>query len=228
MEDRLPLRKGMTRLIFIRHGQSVANEEGRFAGQTNVPLTELGKAQAKYAAEYITKREKIDKIYSSDLQRAHNTALPVSEITGIPINDAKELREICAGIWEGRLANEIEVEYEKEFQTWRKDYANARLPGGESVQEVYERVVPFVKQIAKENDGLTLLFASHASPIRAVDCYSQGWSWQRMSDVPFVKNSAISIFEYNPDDDSISLIERNLTEHLDSSMISNIPKGLRN
>ena len=49
-----------------------------------------------------------------------------------------------------------------------------------------------------------------------------------MSDVPFVKNSAISIFEYNPDDDSISLIERNLTEHLDPSMISNIPKGLRN
>ena len=103
----------MTRLIFIRHGQSEANAQNRFAGQTNVPLTELGKAQAKCAAEYIVKREKIDKIYSSDLQRAHNTALPVSELTGIPINDATELREICAGIWEGRLANEIEVEYEK-------------------------------------------------------------------------------------------------------------------
>ena len=218
----------MTRLILIRHGQSVANKENRFAGQTDVPLTELGELQAKCAAEYLITHEKIDKIYSSDLQRAHNTALPTSKLTGIPINDATELREICAGVWEGRLASEIEIEYEKEFHTWRKDYANARLPGGESVQEVYERVVPFVKQIAKENDGLTLLFASHASPIRAVDCYSQGWSWQRMSDVPFVKNSAISIFEYNPDDDSISLIERNLTEHLDPSMISNIPKGLRN
>ena len=218
----------MTRLIFIRHGQSEANEQNRFAGHTDVPLTELGIAQAKCAAEYITKREKIDKIYSSDLQRSHNTALPVSEITDIPINDAKELREICAGDWEGRLANEIEVEYEKEFYTWRHDFSNARLPGGESVQEVYERVVPFVKKIAKENEGLTLLFASHASPIRAVDCNAQGWGWQRMSDVPFVKNSAISIFEYNPDDDSISLIERNLTKHLDPSMVSNIPKGLRN
>ena len=58
----------MTRLILIRHGQSEANEQNRFAGQTNVPLTELGKIQAKSAAEYITKREKIDKIYSSDLQ----------------------------------------------------------------------------------------------------------------------------------------------------------------
>ncbi len=218
----------MTKLIFIRHGQSEANEQNRFAGQTNVPLTELGRTQARCAAEYITKREKIDKIYSSDLQRAHNTALPVSEITGLPINDARELREICAGIWEGRLANEIEVEYEKEFRIWRKDYANARLPGGESVQEVYERVVPFVKRVAKENDGLTLLFASHASPIRAVDCNSRGFGWERMSEVSFVNNSAISIFEYNPENDSITPIERNITDHLKPETMSYIPKGLRN
>lgn len=218
----------MTRLIFIRHGQSEANLQNRFAGQTNVPLTDLGKSQAKKAAEYIIKHEKIDKIYSSDLQRAHNTAVPVSELTGIPINDVKELREICAGIWEGRLANEIEIEYEQEFRTWRKDYANARLPGGESVQEVYERVVPFVKKTAKENDGLTLLFASHASPIRAVECNSRGFGWERMSEVSFVNNSAISIFEYEPNTDTITLVERNLTEHLDPAMMSYIPKGLRN
>lgn len=218
----------MTRLIFIRHGQSLANQQNRFAGQTDVPLTELGMAQAERAAEYILKHEKIDKIYSSDLQRAHNTALPVSELTGIPINDVKELREICAGIWEGRLANEIEIEYEQEFRTWRKDYAHARLPGGESVQEVYERVVTFVKRIAKENDGLTLLFASHASPIRAVECNSRGFGWERMSEVSFVNNSAISIFEYEPNTDTITLVERNLTEHLDPAMMSYIPKGLKN
>ena len=218
----------MTKLIFIRHGQSEANLQNRFAGQTNVPLTDLGKSQAKKAAEYIIKHEKIDKIYSSDLQRAHNTAVPVSELTGIPINDVKELREICAGIWEGRLVNEIEIEYEQEFRTWRKDYANARLPGGESVQEVYERVVPFVKKTAKENDGLTLLFASHASPIRAVECNSRGFGWERMSEVSFVNNSAISIFEYEPNTDTITLVERNLTEHLDPAMMSYIPKGLRN
>ena len=218
----------MTRLIFIRHGQSLANEQDKFAGQTDVPLTELGKNQAKCAAEYIVKREKIDKIYSSDLQRAHNTALPVSELTGLPINDVKGLRELCAGVWEGMFVSDIAVKYEKEFNTWRNDFSNAHLPEGESVQEVYERVVPFVKQLARENDGLTLLLTSHATPIRAVDCNAQGWGWQRMADVPFVKNSAISIFEYNPDDDSISLIERNLTEHLAPSMVTFVPKGLKN
>ena len=218
----------MTRLILIRHGQSEANEQNRFAGQTDVPLTDLGRAQAESAARYLVAHEKIDKIYSSDLQRAHNTALPTSLLTGVPIIDTKGLREICAGIWEGRAVSEIEVEYAEEFRTWRKDYANARLPGGESVQEVYERVVPYVKRIARENDGLTLLIASHATPVRAVDCNSRGWGWERMSEVPFVNNSAISIFEYDEKTDTISPIERNITEHLDPSMMSYIPKGLRN
>ena len=218
----------MTRLIFIRHGQSLANKQNRFAGQTNVPLTDLGKEQAERAAEYLIKREKIDKIYSSDLQRAHDTALPTAKLTGLPINDVEGLREICAGVWEGRLVTEIIVEYEKEFNVWRNDFSNARLPGGESVQEVYERVIPFVKQIAKENDGLTLLLASQATPIRAVECNSRGWGWERMADVPFVNNTAISIVEYDEKTDTISLIERDITEHLDESSMSYVPKGLKN
>ena len=218
----------MTRLILIRHGQSLANEQDKFAGQTDVPLTELGKMQARCAAEYIIKREKIDKIYSSDLQRAHDTAFPVSELTGLPINDVKGLREICAGVWEGRLVSEIIREYEKEFDTWRNDFSNARLPEGESVREVYERVVPFVKQLAKENDGLTLFLASHATPVRAVECNSRGWGWERMADVPFVNNSAMSIFEYDEKTDTLSLVERDIREHLKPSLMSYVPKGLRN
>ena len=218
----------MTRLILIRHGQSLANEQDKFAGQTDVPLTELGKMQARCAAEYIIKREKIDKIYSSDLQRAHDTAFPVSELTGLPINDVKGLREICAGVWEGRFVSEIIREYEKEFDTWRNDFSNARLPEGESVREVYERVVPFVKQLAKENDGLTLFLASHATPVRAVECNSRGWGWERMADVPFVNNSAMSIFEYDEKTDTLTLVERDIREHLKPSLMSYVPKGLRN
>lgn len=218
----------MTRLILIRHGQSEANEQNRFAGQTNVPLTELGKIQAKSAAEYITKREKIDKIYSSDLQRAHDTALPVSELTGLPINDVKGLREICAGVWEGMTVADIAEQYETEFNVWRNDFSNAHLPEGESVQNVYERVVPFVKQIARENNGLTLVLTSHATPIRAVLCNAQGWGWQRMCDVPFVNNSAISIFEYDEKTDTLHVIEHGIKEHLDPAIMSYIPKGLRN
>lgn len=218
----------MTRLIFIRHGQSIANEQNRFAGHTDIDLTPLGHAQAKCAAEYLVKHEKIDKIYSSDLKRAHNTALPTAELLGLPVNDTKELREICAGAWEGMLVSDIWKKYEKEFTVWRTDFSNAVCPEGESVEELYARVVPAVKKIARENDGLTLLLASHASPIRAVDCNSRGFGWEKMSDVPFVNNSAISIFEYDKETDKITLIERNKLDHLDASMITLIPTGLRN
>lgn len=218
----------MTRLIFIRHGQSVANAEGRFAGHTDVDLTQIGYAQAESAAQYIASREKIDKIYSSDLKRAHNTALPASRLLGLPINDVEGLREICAGDWEGRLVSEIQVEYEKDFYAWRNDYSHARCTGGESVEELYLRVVPFVKTIARENDGLTLLLASHASPIRAIDCNSRGYDWDRMSDVPFVKNSAFTIFNYDSDTDGFTLIERDVIDHLDPSLVTFIPTGLRN
>ena len=218
----------MTRLIFIRHGQSVANAEGRFAGQTNVALTDIGRDQAKLAAEYIVKREKIDKIYSSDLSRAHDTALPTAELLGLPIHPVKGLRELCAGAWEGMLVTDITKVYEKEFYTWRNDFSHAKCPGGESVQEVYERVVPCVKEIARENDGLTLLLASHASPIRAIDCNSRGWGWERMADVPFVNNSVISILEYDPTTDNLTMIERNIKDHLDPSLVTFGPKGLKN
>ena len=167
-------------------------------------------------------------IYSSDLQRAHDTALPVSELTGLPINDVKGLREICAGVWEGMTVADIAEQYETEFNVWRNDFSNAHLPEGESVQNVYERVVPFVKQIARENDGLTLVLTSHATPIRAVLCNAQGWGWQRMCDVPFVNNSAISIFEYDEKTDTLRVIEHGIKEHLDPAIMSYIPKGLRN
>ena len=228
MEDSLPLCKDMTRIVFIRHGQSQANLESRFAGHLDVPLTELGRTQARLAADYIVKREKIDKIYSSDLSRAYDTALEASKLTDLPITTAKELREICSGVWQGRLVSEIEVEYAKEYYTWRHDYANARLPQGESVAEVYNRVVTFVKQKARENDGLTLLFASHASPMRAVECASHGWGYERMAEIKFMNNSSISIYEYDSSTDALTLIERNITEHLDPSKMSYVPKGLQN
>ena len=71
-----------TILIFVRHGYSLANEQNIFAGITDVPLTEVGKEQARLTAHYLS-RYAIDKLYSSDLQRAMQTAQPIAEQTGL-------------------------------------------------------------------------------------------------------------------------------------------------
>ena len=91
----------MTRLVIIRHGQSEANANYIFAGHSDFDLSELGKDQAKLAAEYLFKRIKPDAIYSSDLLRAYHTATPVGEIFNMPVIKEKGFREIFAGAWEG-------------------------------------------------------------------------------------------------------------------------------
>ena len=215
----------MTKIIMIRHGQSVANFERRFAGHSDFELTELGRAQAACAAAYM-RREGIvpDAIYSSDLKRAHNTALPIANEFGLPINDTESLREIFAGVWEAMSVDDIFEQYHDAFVIWRTDIANARCTEGESVSELYDRIVSFVCKLAEDNDGKTLLLATHATPVRAIDCFSRGWGSERMSDLQFVRNSSISIFEY--ENGIITPVRVDIVDHLDPSMVTAVPKAL--
>ena len=215
----------MTRIIMIRHGQSVANFQSRFAGHSDFDLTDLGRQQAEAAAEYLfEKGEKIDAIYSSDLLRAHNTALPFAKKYGLPVNDTQGLREIYAGSWESMHVEDIYQQYRDAFITWRTDFSNAKCTDGESVKELYDRIVAFVCKLASENDGKTLLLATHATPVRAIDCFSRGWGAERIGEVSFVRNSSMNVFEYS--DGAITLVEVDIVAHLDSSMITEVPKNL--
>ena len=212
----------------VRHGQSVANAQSRFAGHSDFDITELGRKQASLAAKYLVKREKVDKIYSSDLMRAHNTALPFANEYRLQINDTEALREMFAGKWEGQEVAELCKLYPEDMLAWRDDFSNARCTGGESVKELYERIVKAVCTIARENDGQTVLMATHATPVRAVECYSRGWGAERMADVSFVRNAAISIFEYDPTDESIKAIDTDIVEHLEQTLITAVPTDLKN
>ncbi len=215
----------MTKLIMIRHGQSVANAQSRFAGHSDFDLTDLGRQQAECAARYLRKiGEKPDAVYSSDLLRAHNTAAPIANEFGLTVNDTEGLREIYAGSWEAMLVEDIYKQYTQDFTTWRLDIANARCTDGESVAELYGRIVAFVCQLAEKNDGKTLVLATHATPVRAIDCFSRGWGAERIGDVQFVRNSAISIFEYK--DGAISPIRVDIVDHLDPSLITAVPTKL--
>jgi len=167
-----------TRFIMIRHGFSVANDMRRFAGNFDVDLTETGKKQAKLCAEAL-KKEKIDAIYSSDLKRAYDTAVPISEALGIEIIKCPELREISAGEWEGKLFDELCEEYPEAYSTWRNDIGNAVCTGGESVKQLSARILSALCDIAKENDGKTVCITTHATPIRAVCTAAAGLPAER-------------------------------------------------
>ncbi len=110
----------MTRIIFIRHGNSVGNRDRRFCGHTDVALTELGLKQARLAAEFL-RGERIDAAYSSDLVRAYETGRIVCESHGILPKRDSELREVDGGLWEGLIYEKIAERYPADNAMWNED-----------------------------------------------------------------------------------------------------------
>ena len=214
----------MTKLILIRHGQSLANATERFAGHSDFDLSDLGRHQAKLAADYIAKNFKIDAIYASDLLRAYNTAVPSAKLLGLPIEPRTGLREIFAGKWESMRFDEIQKTYPEDFDTWKHNFSYARCTGGESVAELYDRVCAEVLSIAAENDGKCVLIATHATPIRVFETMARGLSAEHVAEVEFVCNASINVFTV---DDGVPAIDTlNITDHLLGN-VTDVPSIIR-
>lgn len=179
------------RILVIRHGESEGNLLGVFLGHTDLDLTERGRAQAELVGEHL-KSIPFDKIYSSDLIRAHHTALPLSEKTGIPVITRKDLREIFAGEWEMKPYDKLAEPHEGAFEIWMRDLGRARCPGGESVAELYDRVAKAITEIARENDGKTVAVFTHATPIKVFFTYAAGKPLEKVNDFAWVANASVS------------------------------------
>ena len=184
-----------TRLIFVRHGYSVSNEGKFFAGHTDVDLTERGYKQAALTAEYL-RNEKIDAVYSSDLKRAYNTALPIAKMHSLTVIKDERLREIYAGEWEGLSFEELRKSYGEDYSVWLDDIGRSRCTGGESTIELLDRIFARTEDIARENEGKTVLIATHATPIRVLCTLAAGEGMAKMAEIPFVMNASVTRFDY--------------------------------
>ncbi len=182
-----------TQIYLIRHGQSLGNAKGFYQGHTNMGLNEVGILQAELTAKRL-KDVHIDVIYSSDLARAHNTALPHAKLRGLDVIDSKQLREMYIGDWEGIPIAELKRDHYQEFVIdWHEDFGNFRFPNGESTLEAGERVYNEILRIAKENFGKTVLITSHAAVIRAFWCIMCGIAPSDMAKAfPFPTNASFS------------------------------------
>ncbi len=198
-------------LILIRHGFSEANAQNIFAGSYNIHLTEVGKKQAALTAAYLTPLH-IDKIYSSDLYRAAETAAPIAESKNLVLETREDLREIFGGKWEQMPFFDLAKTYPEEFSVWMKNFAAAKCPGGESVQEMYLRAKNAVLDILGKNEGKTVCVVSHATVIRALFTYFSDKPFAEIGDVPFVPNSSVSIIEY--ENGKFTVIQNGYDDHL--------------
>jgi broad specificity phosphatase PhoE len=202
----------MTKFIMIRHGFSEANDQKLFAGHSDFPLTEIGRMQAERCAVAL-KDEKIDAVYASDLSRAFDTALPVARAHKLEVIPHKGLREIFAGNWEGHSFTWLEKNYPDEYgRVWKTDIGSTKPDGGESVAELYGRVIATLREIAASNEGKTVCIATHATPIRSVCTAAAGKDADGMKDISWTANASISLFEY--ENGIFTAVYTSRTDHL--------------
>ena len=182
----------MTILLLIRHGESEANRDKVFGGQSDARLLPTGGRQAHITAEYLAENYKISRVYASDLSRALKTGEIIANAVKAPLIPCKNLREIYAGDWQGVTFKEIEKRYPKDYEKWINDIGNAACTGGESVSALSKRILNALTDIAKENEGKTVAVATHAIPIRAMQCAMGNLPQGEMKNIPWVSNASVT------------------------------------
>ena len=182
-----------TEIILIRHGESLGNAARRYLGRTDLDLSEKGYLQAQEAAEAIADI-KIDRIFSSPLKRAYNTAVPHARLRGLDITVVDDLAEVNIGKWENLAIETLETEWHDEFvHGWKEHFGTYQAPGGESIQAVAQRMYDAVLNIASQNVGKTVLIASHAAAIRSFYGRVSAIAPEELAAaIPFPKNASLT------------------------------------
>jgi broad specificity phosphatase PhoE len=160
-----------TRLILVRHGETIANREYRYVGSRDDALSSHGQAQAEQLAEAISVLP-VAAIYSSPLQRAYSTALPIAARHCLEIQMVDDLREVSFGDWEGLSRAEVlarNPEDAQHLRDWEKNIA-LTPPEGESFDALRARVCAAVEQLAQQHPDQTIVLVSHVGPIKVLLC----------------------------------------------------------
>jgi broad specificity phosphatase PhoE len=159
----------MTKVYLIRHGATVLSKEDRFAGASDVALSDAGIAQAEALGRRLA-GEPIAAVYCSDMHRTVHTAQAVATPHGLVPVQVPALREINHGHWEGLVHKEVESRFAAEYQAWDADPLLSAPPGGETGLAVLARSLPALAQIVRDNPGRTVAVVSHKATNRLLLC----------------------------------------------------------
>ena len=161
----------MTEFLLIRHGQTDWNIERKYTGQSDIPLNETGKAQARTAAAQL-QADPPDAIYSSDLIRAYDTAKIIAEDLGMDIQQDARLREIHQGVWEGLHFDEIKARFANEFAARESNPLEVAPPGGETVGQVQARVLEALSEIVAQYPKARIAIVSHGLSLAIIKAHA--------------------------------------------------------
>jgi alpha-ribazole phosphatase/probable phosphoglycerate mutase len=207
------------RIYLVRHGETEWNASLKYQGQTDVPLSGKGRQQADLLGKRLDALE-IEGFYSSNLIRAYDTAMIISQHHNQEIVKLPELKELNFGLWEGMNFNEIKSKYPEEINMLWEKPLHTRVPGGETIDEMIKRTVKAVKTIVKSHNKGNIVLVSHGGVIRSIVGTVLGMDmnnyWRLRLD-----NACLNIIDFPELDKGILMLFNDLS-HLESAAASRL------
>ena len=184
-----------TRIFLVRHGATVLTAEDRFAGATDVQLSDEGREQVRHLARRLG-GQAISAIYASPLGRTLETARILAEPHGIPVQARDGLREISHGRWEQMTRREVEAQFPDEAAAWDEDPYTFAPQGGESGLAVTARALPVLIEIVRAHPAANVLVVSHKATIRLLLSSLLGFDPRRYRDNLDQLPAALNIVDF--------------------------------
>jgi broad specificity phosphatase PhoE len=204
----------MTKILLTRHGHVDGIKPKRFRGRAELPLTELGLAQADALAQRIASQWKPIAIYTSALQRCVVTGAKIGKACGVASGPLDGLMDLDYGAWQMRLQDEVKAEAADAFRLWHAAPHLVRFPKGESLQDLVARTSDALRLVLARHPGQTVVLVGHDSVNRALllQLLDQPLSayWKLAQD-------ACTLNEVDIEGDKVQVQRINDTSHLDRS-----------
>lgn len=215
----------VTRVFMVRHGATVASAEDRFAGATDIELSDAGREQTRRLADRLS-HEKIVAVYASPLGRTVETARILAAPHNLEVQTRDGLREINHGRWEQMTRREVDEKFPEEAAEWEKDPYTFAPQGGESGLAVTARALPVLIDLVRHHSAENFLLVSHKATIRLLLSSLLGFDPRRYRDNLDQKPAALNIVDFR-DATRARLTLFNDTSHYDKagSAIPEIPQS---
>ncbi|MHC1724389.1 MAG: histidine phosphatase family protein [Aminipila sp.] len=199
-------------IYLVRHGQTEWDEERRMQGSENSDMTAMGKEDSKYLAKELSRTE-FSQIYSSPLGRAMETAKYIKMGRTQEIMTFEAFREMSLGEWEGRLDSDVKAKYPEEHNNfWNRPHI-FKPAGGETFEELRERVQKGLEELIKAAVGDRILVVTHPLVIRTILCIVHDYPLDDFWKTPFLKSTSLTVLRV--DDGAIESAVEGDVSHLD-------------
>ena len=200
----------VTRLYLIRHGQVVTYADKSYNGHRDVEITVHGIRQMEAVADRL-RGEPLAGVYCSDLIRARRGADIIAAFHGLTPHPTPALRELDVKLWEGLNADGVEERFPGAFDAWREQGADYRIPGGERVRDLAERVIPVLREIVRSHVGQAVALVSHGGVNRVILADALGIGFDRLYSIE-QDYGCMNIVDYCADYAVVKLVNRRLLD----------------